>query len=298
MTATTAPQRITLQADDGYRLAAARYKAQGAQRGNLLMASATGVPQRFYRRFAEHASQRGFNVLTLDYRGIGDSKPQSLKGFDMAYLDWARLDLKAAVDYLGDDNQPLYWMGHSFGGHALGLLPNQQRIAAAYCFGTGAGWAGWMPPREALKVRLMWNGVLPLIVKAKGYLAWSMLGMGEDLPRGVYSSWRRWCGFPNYFFDDPQMRETVRSFDAVRMPCLFANAEDDLWALPRSREAFIQGYRNAPIERRDLPASRTAPIGHMGYFRPSASTLWDDALDWLLSQGQGETLERRSGTAG
>lgn len=298
MTASTSPEQFTLQADDGYPLAATRYPAQGKVMGNLLMASATGVPQRFYRRFAEHASQRGFSVLTLDYRGIGDSKPATLKGFDMAYLDWALLDLKAAVDYLGQDEQPLYWMGHSFGGHALGLLPNQTRISAACCFGTGAGWAGWMPRLEALKVRLMWNGVLPLLVRAKGYLAWSMLGMGEDLPRGVYRDWRHWCSFPRYFFDDPQMVDTVRSFADVRMPCLFANAEDDLWALPRSRDAFIAGYCNAPLERRDLPVSAGQAIGHMGYFRPALAPLWDEALDWLLAQEASAEAQLRSGTQG
>ena len=297
MTTSHTPESVSLQAADGYRLAALRYPAQGPGKGNLLMASATGVPQRFYRRFAEHAAQRGFSVLTLDYRGVGDSRPASLSGFDMAYLDWALLDLKAAVDHLGADDQPLYWMGHSFGGHALGLLPNQGRISAAYCFGTGAGWAGWMPPLEGLKVRLMWNSVLPLIVRAKGYLAWSRLGMGEDLPLGVYRDWRHWCRFPRYFFDDPQMRETLRSFDAVRMPCLFANAEDDLWALPCSRDAFIQGYRNAAVERRDLPASRRQPIGHMGYFRPALAALWDEALDWLLDQQRAAT-PLRSGTQG
>ena len=295
MTTPDAPEHLLLQADDGYRLAAIRYPAQGDCRGNLLMASATGVPQGFYRRFAEHAARRGFNVLTLDYRGVGHSRPASLKGFEMAYLDWALLDLKAAVDYLAADGRTLYWMGHSFGGHALGLLPNQGRIAAACCFGTGAGWAGWMPRLEALKVRLMWNGVLPLIVRAKGYLAWSRFGMGEDLPRGVYSDWRHWCRFPRYFFDDPQMADTLRSFDAVRMPCLFANAEDDLWALPRSRDAFIQGYRNAIVRRRDLPASRRRPIGHMGYFRTAAAPLWDEALDWLLGQQQ-DAMPLRSGT--
>ena len=59
----------------------------------IVMASATGVPHGFYKRFAEFAHARGVNVVTTDYRGIGDSKPATLKGFDMQYADWSTLDL-------------------------------------------------------------------------------------------------------------------------------------------------------------------------------------------------------------
>ena len=289
-------ERLTLVADDGYRLAATRYSAQGQLRGNLIMAGATGVQQRFYRRFAQHVSAQGFNVLTLDYRGIGESAPKSLKGFEMSYLDWGFRDLATAVDFMADGATPLFWVGHSFGGHALGLLPNHHKISAAYCFGTGAGWAGWMPKLEALKVRLLWSCVLPLIVAHKGYMAWSMLGMGDDLPLGVYKDWRRWCAHPHYFFDDPAMARVSGLYAEVRMPCIFANAVDDPWAPPASRDAFIKGYRNAQLLVRDLyPETKRQPIGHMGYFRASATEVWDELLNWFAIQRDSVAMQRRSG---
>ena len=164
------PENLIITARDGYRLSAYRYAAPRQARGNLIMAGATGVPQRFYRRFAEHAAHRGFNVLTLDYRGVGESAPATLKGFRMSYLDWAYQDLAAVVDLLGQEDLPLYWVGHSFGGHAIGLLPNHDRLAACYTFGSGAGWSGWMPRLEAIKARLLWTFVLPPIVLWKGYM--------------------------------------------------------------------------------------------------------------------------------
>lgn len=289
-------ERLTLVADDGYRLAATRYSAQGQLKGNLIMAGATGVQQRFYRRFAQHAGAQGFNVLTLDYRGIGESAPKSLKGFEMSYLDWGFRDLAAAVEYLDDGSTPLFWVGHSFGGHALGLLPNHQKITAAYCFGTGAGWTGWMPKLEALKVRLLWSCILPLVVAYKGYMAWSLLGMGDDLPLGVYKDWRRWCAHPHYFFDDPAMARVSGLYAEVRMPCIFANAVDDPWAPPASRDAFIKGYRNAQLLVRDLyPETKRQPIGHMGYFRASATEVWDELLNWFAIQRDSVAMQRRSG---
>ncbi|MGH8417953.1 MAG: alpha/beta hydrolase family protein [Pseudomonas sp.] len=273
---------VDLVARDGYQLSALHYKASGVIKGNLIMAGATGVQQRFYRRFAEHAARQGFNVLTLDYRGIGASKPASLKGFRMSYLDWAYQDLAAAVDLLSQEALPLYWVGHSFGGHAIGLLPNHHELTACYTLGSGAGWSGWMSKSEALKIRLLWTFLLPVIVAWKGYMAWSVLGMGDDLPLGVYNDWKRWCAFPHYYFDDPKMSYVRDLYASVQIPCVFATSVDDPWAPPRSRDAFVKGYRSAPLTTLDLqPTPGGKPIGHMGYFREDSQPLWDDILRWL-----------------
>lgn len=276
---------VPLRAADGFGLIALRYAARGPRRGHLIVAGATGVPQRFYGRFAQHAAAQGFDVLTLDYRGIGLSRPATLRGFEMDYLDWARLDLAAAVDAVPDDGQALFMVGHSYGGHAFGLLPNHQRVARFVTFATGAGWHGWMPWAERLRVRVMWRVVGPLLVRWKGYLPWSLLGMGEDLPLPVYRQWRHWCRFPRYFFDDPAMRgeQLAERFAAVRTPIVALNALDDHWAPPASRDAFMAAYRNAQCRSVDLhPASLgLRSIGHMGYFRVSARPLWDEVLTWL-----------------
>ncbi len=284
-------QPITLVAADGYRLAAARTQAahaDGRCRGRIVVAGATGVPQRFYRRFAQHAASQGFETLTLDYRGIGLSKPAQLRGFEMDYLDWARLDLAAAVDACPDDGLPLFMVGHSYGGHAFGLLPDPGRVSGLYTFATGAGWHGWMPPLERLRVQLMWRLVGPLLTRWKGYLPWSLLGMGEDLPLGVYRQWRHWCRYPRYFFDDPALAtEMTARFANVRVPIVAANALDDPWAPPASRDAFMAGYSHAGWRAVDIdpadPGLRLGKIGHMGYFRPAAQPLWQAALDWFDS---------------
>lgn len=278
---------IELIAADGYRLAALIYAPQAHQqesaqvKGNILVASATGVPQEFYRRFAEYASQHGFKVMTFDYRGIGQSNYASLKGFRASFLDWAKLDLAAAVDAMSEADVPLFMVGHSFGGQALGLLPNHHKVARLYTFATGAGWHGWMPLSEQIKVFFMWRLVGPLLTKWKGYLHWRQLGMGEDLPLEVYQQWKRWCRFPHYFFDDPAMRGVAEQFAAVTTPIVAANALDDLWAPPNSRDAFMRGYPNATQIVINLDPRTTGPLGHMGYFRAKAMPLWSHVLDWF-----------------
>ena len=277
------PQSVQIQTADKYALTGLRYEAQRPFKGHVIVAGATGVPQSFYRHFASFAAGRGYTTLTLDYRGIGLSKPKHLKGFQMNYLDWAHQDLSAAVASVPDDGEPLFMVGHSFGGHAFGLIPNHQRVSRFYTFATGAGWSGWMPRSERLRVLIMWHLLGPLLVKWDGYLSWSRLGMGEDLPLGVYRDWKKWCAYPHYFFDDDSVAYVRDRFAKVTTPIVAANALDDRWATPASRNAFMQGYSAANWIGVDLEprAIGQRNIGHMGYFRPSAALLWESVLQWF-----------------
>lgn len=280
---------VALTAADGYVLAAKRYvSAQATTRARLLIAGATGVPQGFYRRFAEFAADQGFDVLTLDYRGIGESAPESLIGFSMDYRDWARYDLAAAVVAHHSDSMPLVLVGHSYGGHAIGMLPNHDLISAVYTFATGAGWHGWMPLLERWKAWFMWNVLGPVLTRKYQYLPGRRLGLGEDMPLAVFKQWRRWCSYPNYFFDDPELPGIAELYAAVKIPMVAANATDDWWALPRSRNAFMAYYRNAPMIGLDIDPRQIGlkHIGHMGYFRSQAQSLWQPALDWLMQHAR------------
>ena len=272
---------LTFVTGDGYRLSGIRYPAAGKRLGNIVVAGATGVQQVFYRRFALHAASREFDVLTFDYRGVGQSKVDSLKDLDMSFLDWGRYDLSTVVDAMYDQECPLFLVGHSYGGQAVGLLPNHQMLTAAYSFGAGAGWTGWMNRMEAIKVHTLWRVILPVIVKWKGYMAWSTLGMGDDLPVGVYREWKRWCQYPHYFFDDPAFAYLKDHYASVAIPYVAATSTDDKWAPPKSRDAFCQHYTNCDLSLLDIEAG-IQRIGHMGYFRESAVPHWDRMLDWFL----------------
>lgn len=276
---------LRLQAADGTLLAATAFEAAGPDW--IVVGGATAVPRGVYRRFAQYAQARGVNVLTLDYRGIGGSRPATLRGYHPAMADWACQDLATAVAYAAARG-PAYLVGHSFGGHAIGLLPSPQLLRAAYVVAVGAGWHGWMPWPERLKVQLMWHGIGPLTTAMLGYTPLKRLGVGEDLPASIYRQWKRWCSFAHYFFDDPRSADLVRGWDAVTMSIAAANALDDAWAMPASREAFFQGVRHAPVQRLDIDpaADGLQGIGHMGYFRPEVgAVLWPRMLGWLQQQG-------------
>ena len=73
-------------------------------------------------------------------------------------------------------------------------------------------------------------------------------------------------------------------FATVSTPIIAANALDDLWAPPASRDAFMAAYSAAPYQARTIDsAASIGAIGHMGYFRPAAQVLWDETLDWFAA---------------
>lgn len=133
---------ISFPATDGYALAGTLFLPRGAKRHAVLINSATAVPRRIYKSFASYLAHRGCAVLTYDYRGIGGSRlpamvgynqPKSLVGFKASMSDWAALDVTAAVRWMREryHDLPLGYIGHSFGGQALGLIENNSDISRA-----------------------------------------------------------------------------------------------------------------------------------------------------------------------
>ena len=150
-----------------------------------------------------------------------------------------------------------------------------------------------MPPLERLKLHFLWRIAGPWLVWRHGYLAWSRIGMGADVPRGVYHQWKGWCRFPRYFFDDPAMRETALGFAGVKTPIVAYGTLDDRWAPPASRDAFMAGHSGAAVHTVDVDHRK---LGHMAYFRPQAQPLWDETLNWFDTLVAGRT--RRLGSQG
>ncbi len=281
----TVPTTFTITTQDNYALGATRFEPQGDTHSEILIAGATGVPQGFYQRFAKHANAQGFAVTTFDYRGLGASAPKTLRGFRMNYLDWGRKDATAVLDHVANQfaqGKPIYMVGHSYAAHGFGLMPNHALIKKFYTFAGGAGWSGYMPLIERLKVEFMWRVLGPIITPLLGYMPGKLIG-GLNLPLDVYRQWRHWCQYPHYFFDLPSMTPELRLFNEVRTPIMAVNADDDLWALPASRDAFFKGYTQTTVTPVTLESAKfgTKGIGHMGYFRRGSEALWDDALAWL-----------------
>ena len=240
----------------------------------ILIASALGVKRRYYDAFAQSAKQRGFTVLTFDYRGIGESRPRSLRGFDASMHDWGTLDITAAIGML-QGARSLTLIGHSAGGQLAGLAENASAIDRLVFVAAQAGYYGNYPGVHRHSIRVIWHA-MPFVSRVVGYFPSRALGLGsEDLPRGVATQWATWGRHPKYLFGF----EDASRYAAMNVPLLAWSFEGDWYAPPAAVDRLVENYSSARVERRHVPDRR---VGHFGFFRRGVGEgLWDETFSWL-----------------
>jgi predicted alpha/beta hydrolase len=232
-------------------------------------------------------------VLTYDYRGTGDSRQEamtgynqqkSLVGFKASMSDWAALDVTAAVAWMRERYRalPFAYVGHSFGGQALGLLSNNTEISRALLIAAQAGYWKLMATPERYRVYAMLNVAGVPLTRLFGY-APGWMGLGMDLPKDAFLQWVSWVMSPRYLFDDKKLA-SLQNFPnykgALRALCL----SDDPWATRPAVELLCTGFTSiAPEIIVVTPKDTgTAKIGHFGFFLPEhRDTLWRGAAEWI-----------------
>jgi predicted alpha/beta hydrolase len=274
---------VEFAARDGYRLAGTLYRPRTPNRRAVLLQAASGVKQEYYGKFAAYLAGRGFAALTFDYRGIGRSRPPKLRGFKAQMRDWAEKDIAGALDYLAraTHGARLIGIGHSFGGQAFGIVPGNERYAAAMTVGAQSGyWKHWHGTGRA-GMWFLTHVLLPGISRLHGYFPSRLFGQGEDLPAGVAREWASWCRHPAYIVGALGAQEAYARFTA---PIRVVAVADDSYAPPAAVDAFLEFYPNAlrKLERVDPAQVGGGPIGHFGFFRERfKETLWKAAADWM-----------------
>lgn len=132
-------------AADGFALGGFTWRHATADRSRavVIINAATSVRCRHYSRFAEYLCAHGFDVITYDYRGIGESRPTSMKNLDASWSDWGYLDFEAMLKRAQREfpGQPIDVVGHSFGGCAAGLASSGPLIRRLVT--VGAQFAYW-----------------------------------------------------------------------------------------------------------------------------------------------------------
>jgi predicted alpha/beta hydrolase len=278
-----------LRAADGYQLAADVFTPAIAPRAAALVAPAMGVRRGFYAPLARYLAEAGILSLSLDYRGMGDSRPASLRGFPARLRDWGEQDLAAGVAELSRraPGAPLLWVGHSVGGQLLGLLP-EAPVRAAVFLGCQSGWAGhWSGLSRAVMTALWW-GFIPASTALAGYLPMRALGQGDDVPAGVAREWASWGRHRRYigrYADAAGGLAFARYAGAIRSYAF----SDDAYAPPAACRGLLSLYRRA---RSELKLVRPEDLGarSLGHFAPLRERfrepLWRDVRDWLLGEAE------------
>lgn len=272
---------MRVAAADGYPLALTHHRRQGRGRDAVVVAGATGVKRSFYDAFAQHlANAHGLDVVTLDYRGIGGSRPKDLRGFDATMRQWGELDLDAALRWALRELEPdrLFVVGHSVGGQLLGHASAADEVAAAAFVGSQSGyWRHW-PASGRLGIFTLWHGLIPGLSGPMGYFPSPWFGLGQDLPSGVARQWAHWGRHPDYLLRDGD--DVRRRYERLRAPMLATALAKDRFAPEPAVRALLRMYPNA---QRRFVVERDA--GHFDWFRAGNERLWDKTVTWLRDPG-------------
>jgi predicted alpha/beta hydrolase len=254
----------------------------------VIINAATSVRCRHYSRFADYLFANGFDVITYDYRGIGESRPESLKRLDASWSDWGALDFEAMLNRAQREfpDQPIDVVGHSFGGCAAGLGASGQVIRRLVT--VGAQFAYWRDYAPAHRWRMFgkWHLVMPLLTMIYGYFPGKRLGWLEDTPAGVVRDW----SMPTARYEK---RPSGRAIHAKHGQLPFANVTANTLAISINDDPYgtipaierLLGYftgataSHLRIAPEDIGEQQ---VGHFAFFRSAyQATLWPIALSWL-----------------
>jgi predicted alpha/beta hydrolase len=295
------PATLEMLAPDGYRLRGfvwrhATDSADGADtrrvRPVVIINPATSVRCRYYARFAGFLHARGFDVITYDYRGIGESRPATLKGFQASWIDWGRLDFEAVLRHADQafPGQPVQVVAHSVGGFLIGLAPSNRLVSRVFTM--GAQFAYWRDYAREKRLGMLfkWHLVMPALAALYGYFPGKRLGWLEDTPRGVVRDWT--ARHPR--FEDAYRRELsaaqrdqmVAGFAAMQGATLALSVSDDEYGTSAAVERLLGYFDNSATTHLHVePADAgLAQIGHFAFFHARhEATLWPLALAWLQS---------------
>ena len=281
---------LAIPARDGVQLAATCFAPETPQADAplVLVQPAAAVPRKIYAPFARFLAARGAIVLTYDYRGIGGSRPNSLRGFRARMRDWAALDAAGVADHAlaAFPGRRLLGVGHSFGGQAFIIEPGNERFARLLMIAAQAGYWRLLAPHERGRVYAMLKLAIPAIGAVFGYVPGKRLGLGEDLPLGVFMEWRRWVLSPRYYYDDASL-DLLANAATLTAPVLAVGTADDPWATPPAIDLLVSGIGNAPVERRTIAPAEAGvdKLGHFDLFRADhQKTIWPRLTDWLLQE--------------
>lgn len=284
-------QRIMLRAADGVPLGGYVWRHAGpgpaGPRAVVVINAATSVRCRYYARFAAYLHQHGFDVLTYDYRGIGESRPASLRGFQASWMDWGEKDFEAVLGYVRSHfpGQPVDVVAHSIGGFVTGLAPSASGLRRIFTM--GAQYAYWRDYAAGRRLRMLakWHVVMPLLTACLGYFPGRRLGWLEDTPRGVVRDW-------SFMGARVERRggadHRVAAMAAVTAPILALSVTDDEFGTEAAVGRLLAYFTgSARTHLRLAPASLGLDaIGHFAFFHERfRDTLWPLALGWL-SRGE------------
>lgn len=276
---------IKLKTSDQYEIAITLFEPKTSVQKLLLVNSATGVKQQTYYDFAEYFAEKGFTVITYDYRGISLSKPEKMKGFEASMRIWGSVDYKTVTDFIQQKypHHRKFVVGHSVGALILGMNPDSEIFEKCCFVATQNTYFGHLGAKIKLLGLLGFGLYQPIITQLKGYFETQLINLGESLPKGVSYDWRTLIIHKKSI--NRLLEKTPDYSKNLSQEVLYLNMEDDEWITEKGMKLLMNTtYSNMKTTYRTVKVSESTgePIGHINFFRSKHHILWKIVLNWFL----------------
>ncbi len=250
--------------------------------GKVMIVAPTGdVTQHFYNPFATWFCQKGFSMVTFDFRGVGRSAPESLKGYKANMHQWAVQDIDAVILFVKNrfPKQEIVYVGHCVGGEIVGLAQASQYINKLVLVNSALSCRKLWPLRYKFRIVTI-SFFVRLMSRWKGYFPGKKVGYSENLPKGVMLEWANWCSSSNGLFD----KFPDNNYRKLQVPILAFSFSDNWNTPPKAVQELLNRFSNACITWHHLKPSDIGrkKVGHHGFFYYNAEMpLWKMLLSWL-----------------
>lgn len=278
--------RHEITTDDGVTLIGYYFAANSDNRvgKTVIVAPATAVRQRFYSKFCQYLADNGYDVVSFDFRMIGESSVASLKRDDSTFKHWGTLDFPAVVAFCQTllPGQGIRCVGHSAGGWLLAINPAQQAIEHLVAISSMSGYWGNIGKPDRYLHWFLWTLVVPVATRLFGYTP-GWLGLKEDTSSAFMRTWAKWNLSADFLFADASMQAHDRSNDYCG-PIDSMIVYDDNWGTPAATRDIYDRFAKADVTYHNVSArdAEQSSVGHFGFFKEKFKTsLWPLALQRL-----------------
>jgi predicted alpha/beta hydrolase len=273
------PRKLSIVCGVDAVLSGKLFEPEGGPRTAIVIHGATAVPCRFYEGFARWLSgSRKAAVLIYDYRDYGSSArvPPALAKATMAV--WGVNDQDAALGFLCGQypDLPIEVIGHSMGGMFLAFHKNAARVRRLTAVASGPVHWTRHPVLFTPAVIAFWFVFGPLLTAIFGYMPGRRIGLGADVPAGVYWQWRRWCVTRGFHRIDWGRKLPQPDLASVRCPVRAIAVADDAMMPPAVVRELGQLYPFAQMENKVISPREAGctRIGHLRVFSERCRAVW------------------------
>lgn len=248
----------------------------------LIIASATGVKQEYYQKFAQFIANNGISVLTFDYTGIGRSLKKPIKKYINNAADWGKNDLESIIQYTITKypKSKKIVLGHSIGGQLIGLSKASMQLDKIVLVAAQSGYWKYWKGIGRIKMWCSWYLLFPIFLSTFGYLKSKKISGMENLPKHVAKQWSTWGKNKDYILSDTSIHQMY--YDSISADVTAFSIEDDKFAPVSAVKWMTSQYKNAKkksihLKPQDFKVNR---IGHFGIFKEKfKDTIWVKILD-------------------